>query len=290
MRHVQYNSDSLVDLQYGLAYWASAISLAWFSVEDEWGAQSCRSVPATAFKVILSEASAYAQSKKELYICSPDPLGEATNVSVDPGCVSTAQTPTYNPNLQFHYYYQIKAILWFVMMLRMVLELMTIPAWTSLAGSELRGQRRGPPPSPVQASEPVWPINPIKLLQKNHTLTKLWPVQHRASRCPAESCFQASLPATSFLLQIIVFSITWFLVSAAEKYSHAIMVDANMMSPMKILSTSITKPFSSTWSLDWQVEWATKGTLTWLQAVDAVALVDKAFDQKTTNYYDLNLL
>ena len=100
MRHVQYNSDSLADLQYDLAYWASAISLAWFSVEDEWGAQSCRSVPATAFKVILSEASAYAQSKKELYICSPDPLGEATNVSVDPGCVSTAETPTYNSDLQ----------------------------------------------------------------------------------------------------------------------------------------------------------------------------------------------
>ena len=129
-----------------------------------------------------------------------------------------------------------------------------------------------------------WPINPIKLLPKNHTLINcvllLWPVRHRASRCPVESCFQASPPA--FLLQIITFSITWFLVSAAEKYSHAIMVDANMMSPMKTLSTSITKPFSSTWSLDWQVEWATKGTLTLrnilLKAVDAFALVDRGFD------------
>ena len=33
----------------------------------------------------------------------PDPLRETADVSVDPRCVSTAQTPTYNSNLQFLY-------------------------------------------------------------------------------------------------------------------------------------------------------------------------------------------
>ena len=68
----------------------------------------------------------------------------------------------------------IMAILRFMMMIFGLGIYDKVPTWTNLAGSELRGQRRGPPPSPVQASAPVWPVNPIKLLQKNYTLTKFY--------------------------------------------------------------------------------------------------------------------
>ena len=40
-------------------------NLAWYSEEGERGAQSCSSVPATSFKVIISQASEYAQNNQE---------------------------------------------------------------------------------------------------------------------------------------------------------------------------------------------------------------------------------
>lgn len=75
----------------------------------------------------------------------------------------------------------IMAILRFMMMIFGLGIYDKVPTWTNLAGSELRGQRRGPPPSPVQASAPVWPVNPIKLLQRNHAL------YYSIMTCPAQS-------------------------------------------------------------------------------------------------------
>ena len=106
----------------------------------------------------------------------PDPLGKATNICVDTRRVSTTQTPAYDSNLQVHFHDNLWG--W------RVDGRWKISTWTNLAGSELRGQSSGPPPSPVQASEPVWPLKPSN--ERRQSIYYIGQI-FKLTTCPAQS-------------------------------------------------------------------------------------------------------
>ena len=176
----------------------------------------------------------------------PDPLGKATNICVDTRRVSTTQTPAYDSNLQVHFHDNLWG--W------RVDGRWKISTWTNLAGSELRGQSSGPPPSPVQASEPVWPLKPSN--ERRQSIYYIGQI-FKLTTCPAQSIEVSSrklfpsLAACQGWKEIIDFYLNFWLWKSCWVW---------------VINDELEniKELFLTWSFVWQVEWETKGTLTWM--------------------------